>query len=156
MHRNDYNFAESILLLYSYLKKSFSSHPAEALLMGKLNRLILIYIVQGINEKFDLGFGIVVPYHFLPQGFLREHSGQRIALYGAGGVGQSYWRLFQLAEAVEIAAWVDRQWERYRADGLSTEPVSVLAERIRADLLKMGIPAEKIYYGKPRNLMQTV
>lgn len=173
VHSLDNDYFTDISLFYQQLKMKFCQHPASEILMGQLNRYMLYMAVEGINEKFGLGLGLIVPYYLPPQKFLRQYSGKKIALYGAGGVGQSYYRLFQMAESVEIIAWVDRQWEMYRAKGLAVESTSVLTERdynviliavddvntagvIRADLLKLGIPADKVYYGKPRNLIQTV
>lgn len=172
-HSQDRGYFNSCNIYYQRMAEAISEHPARGILIEQLNRDMLRIIVLGINEAFGLGLGTVVPYYLPPQEFLRQYSGRKIALYGAGGVGQSYHRLFQLAESVEIAAWVDRQWEKYQAEGLGTEPVSVLternyeiiliaieradvAERIESDLLALGVPKSKIYWGKPRSLIQTV
>ncbi len=102
---------ENIALYYQSLETFWGKHPARELLMDVLKRDVLYRIVTGINRRFSFGFGLVIPYYYPPHDFFRRYSGRKIALYGAGNVGQSYYRLFQLVESSEITAWVDQQWE---------------------------------------------
>lgn len=87
----------------------------------------------------------------------------RLALYGAGNVGSDFYRQFQNTKDCHVTLWVDREFEKYRADGLPVDdPATLLdggwdhvviavlrqetAESIRRDLVAMGIPEEKILW----------
>lgn len=169
----DERYFERISPLYHCIKDSFAEHPAHEMLIERLNYYMLELIVTGVNKLFGFGFGVVVPTYFPPADLLPKISLKKIVLYGAGAVGQSYARLFQQTKTAEVVGWIDRQWEQYREKGLPVQPITVLegleydgvlvavseagtAEAIKKDLLKRGVPEEKIFYDKPQWLLQAL
>ena len=88
-----------------------------------------------------------------------------IAIYGAGNVGKSYFmQLFDNTD-YRLKAWVDKRWEKI---GFPLQNVDVLkdseidkviiavadgnvAEEIIEELVKNGVPKEKLYWDCPRN-----
>jgi len=172
-HSTDEQYFTGITLFYQQLKNVFMEHPFADILMRQLKRYMLEFVLRGINKTFGFGYGIVVPFFLPPYALLKEENLKQIVLYGAGQVGQDYFRAFQSSQLVEIAAWVDLQWDDYRKKGLPTQPISKinevcydgvliavnnndLAERIKRSLESIGVPKEKIYYRTPQKMIQTL
>lgn len=102
-------------------------------------------------------------YHASQPPFLKKppHMKERVVLYAAGVWGQHYyWKLMDTCE-VEVVAWVDQNYEKYRLaglevdgtdslDGCSYEQVLVcvkeeaMAKKIEAELVQKGVEKEKI------------
>lgn len=97
----------------------------------------------------------------LPAGYFEE--GSKIALYGAGDVGRSYFRQLQKSETLYLSAWVDKNYETIT--GVAYELMSpdqlvsvdfdyavigvaeiVMAMEIMDYLAKLGISADKIVW----------
>lgn len=167
----DTEYFEKITWFYQQLKKEFEKHPRRRSLMEQLDRYMLEFILRGINRQFGFGYGVVVPFYLPPYERLKSQKVQRLALYGAGQVGQDYVRSFQLLGSVEIAVWVDRQYEKYQDRGLPVTDISGLdkadydavliaidnnraAEQITAELQERGVPKQKILYEKPKKMIQ--
>jgi len=172
-HSVDEQYFAGITLFYQQLKTAFNAHPAKKILMNQLNRYMLERVFRGINFAFGFEFGVVAPQYLPPYSMLQENSLKKIVLYGAGEVGQGYYRQFQLTQMVEIVGWIDCQWDKYRSIGLPVKPITDLqkleydgiliavesekiSKEIEADLLDFGISSEKIFYKRPRRLIQTV
>ena len=172
-HSTDEWYFEKITLFYHQLKKEFEVHPLSGLLLEKLNRYMLEHVLLGINKAFGFGYGTIVPFYIPPYELLKEKNLKNIILYGAGDVGQGYYHLFQVTQAVRVAAWVDRQWDAYQKNGFPVESPSKIkeipydgiliavavqdgADKIRESLKEQGISEEKIFYKLPRYLIQTL
>lgn len=102
-------------------------------------------------------------YHASHPPYLKKppHMKERIALYAAGTWGQYYyWKLMDTC-GVEVVAWVDKEYEKYRSDGLEVDGIEklnecscdqilvcvkkeALAEKIEAELVQKGVEKEKI------------
>jgi glycosyltransferase involved in cell wall biosynthesis len=98
-------------------------------------------------------------------------KGAGVLIYGAGDVGKSYINELKLTRYAEIAGWADRNYgsikEYNSVDVLAPETIKekrfdVLliavweedtAKAIAADLLKLGIPEEKIMWKKPLRIV---
>lgn len=97
----------------------------------------------------------------LPAGYFEK--GDRIALYGAGNVGRSYFRQLQKSETLSLHAWVDKNYEN--VTGVTYELMSpdqlvnvdfdyivigvaeiVMAMEIMDYLADLKIPADKIVW----------
>lgn len=167
----DTKYFERITWFYQELKKEFEKHPSHQGLMEQLDRYMLERVLRGINQHFGFEYGVVIPFYQPPYKRLKIQRVQKLALYGAGNVGQDYVRSFQLLGSVEIAVWVDRQYEKYQDRGLPVTDISSLdkadydvvliaidnnraAEQITAELQERGIPKQKILYEKPKKMIQ--
>lgn len=170
-HSPDERYFEKISIFNRQLKKLLSGYSYSPLLLEKLNRYVLERMLWGINNVF--GYGMVVPTYLPPYAMLKEKGLKRIVLYGAGEVGQGYYSLLQMTQAVEVAAWVDRQWEQYKEKGLPVGPIDLIretaydgiligvvlpsvAEEIRSSLQAYGVSADKIFYDTPQRIIQTL
>lgn len=85
----------------------------------------------------------------------------RVIIYGAGKRGRALYGMYEKNRVSKIILWVDRQFEKYREEGLNVEPpqsiidaeydyviISVADVRmnvgIRKELIEMGVPWEKL------------
>lgn len=93
----------------------------------------------------------------------------RIVLYGAGNVGQSYYRqIMQDGESI-IVAWIDKDFHKYRAEGFDVCAVDSLSElyydyviialynedsamAVKKSLIKSGIPENIILWNKTKKV----
>lgn len=172
-HSTDEQYFAGITLFYQQLKSVFVKHPSADVLMKQLNRYMLEFVLRGVNRTFGFGYGVVVPFFLLPYTLLRDNGLKRIVLYGAGQVGQDYYQALRSTNLVEIAAWVDLQWDDYQKKGFPTQPIAVineinydgiliaidnfnLAEKIKKSLCAMGVPEKDIFYEQPQKMIQTL
>ena len=96
-----------------------------------------------------------------------EIVGKRIILYGAGMVGKSYYNQFICDQRVILAAWTDRNYlelnnqyclikdpEIIRSIEFDAIVIAMLhfekAQIVMDNLVKMGVPSEKIIWEKPK------
>ena len=95
--------------------------------------------------------------------FEKINKGSKILIYGAGELGQAYWRQIQLTNYCEILGFVDRSYDQYSHLGIpvfSPEGINdiefdyiLLAFRagdfaidVSKNLIKAGVKEEKIVY----------
>lgn len=124
--------------------------------------------VRGVNGMMGLGLRSRIPLYIPPFPELDEDG--RVVLYGAGKIGRSYHQMFQLVRPHQLVLWVDKQHERLRQEGLGVEGIESLlktefdrlliaverrnsAMQIQEELEGYGIPAEKILWRPPRNML---
>ncbi|MCI8422165.1 MAG: glycosyltransferase [Lawsonibacter sp.] len=148
---------------YHALAPHFMAHPRHDILMLQLQQKVANLLNRGpIRMKYPPELQnktLVFP-------LINRLDNKRIALCGAGRVGQNYWLQIQKFHMCQVGVWVDRKWEYYRREGrdvsameqlLHTEYDYVviavfheeLADEIRKDLLTMGIEAGKILWKAP-------
>lgn len=149
--------------VYQSLEKAFQNHSQEKALMHQLQLFVTerIYAITGY-----MGFSVnaqIIKYCF-PYSELKR--GSKIVLYGAGRVGMDYYRLIHRQKMLELALWVDKDWEKY--NDISTPvyaPETVkncdydyiviavrkgeIANEIREELVKRGIEPDKILWRVP-------
>lgn len=102
---------------------------------------------------------------------IRDLRGKKIAVYGAGEVGQDYYAQLCRYRDIEIVAWFDSNWEKYKYEYADVEGVEcirnydfekviiainseIIAEEIKNTLLMTGLPEEKIVWRKPANILE--
>ncbi|MDE6603811.1 MAG: hypothetical protein K2K90_17035 [Lachnospiraceae bacterium] len=102
------------------------------------------------------------PYDLIPEG-------KEIVLYGAGRVGEDFYKLIRWTKYCQIAAWVDKSAEYYRRQGLSVSDLEDImrvsydyiliavyqenvAKEIKNELAALGVSSDKIVWGKPELL----
>jgi len=96
---------------------------------------------------------------------------KRIVLYGAGKAGQKIHKTIKDYKKCKIASWVDANYKMCRKKGLRVSPVESIvkltydqiviavldkftAEQIKASLVSMGVPTEKIFWFDLNNKWQ--
>ena len=101
----------------------------------------------------------------------RVKKGSSVVLYGAGEVGSDYCRVLSDSKSINLVAWLDNNYVKYRQEGLAVDPpqtianleydwvvVAVLHERvlkaIREALWSYGVPDCKIIWPFKTNIME--
>lgn len=115
----DNRYFERITLFYLQMKQVFESHPESDLLMKKLNRYMIEFILRGVNKSFGFGFGNVIPFYLPPYKKLQERGARDIVIYGAGDVGKDYHNSLKQS-GYKIVAWADKRGDYLAAQGLDT------------------------------------
>lgn len=166
-HSLDQNcrYLRNLCEFYNLMASMFAEDHRRDILMPQLHLKIAEEITRvpqkmGFAEEAHLQLKVPV----FP--FLNLLDGKRIALYGAGAVGRSYWRQIQKYGVCHAALWVDRDWEEYSRTGLPVSPVErlsdtdvdyiiltaadkALAEKERQELAGMGIDGVRILWKAP-------
>ncbi|MCI9307161.1 MAG: glycosyltransferase [Lachnospiraceae bacterium] len=148
--------------VYLFLQKEFQNHKLGEQLLYQLQKWVSFSCCKALNEHMGFNSRIHIPE------FIADLSGlenKRLIVYGAGGAGKdTYTQLKSFGYTVVL--WVDRDYRLYQSKGLpvvSPEEIpnqeydlifvavgdQLIAEEIRKDLLKAGVPKTKLLWKKP-------
>ncbi len=131
----DNRYFERITLFYLQMKAVFEEQSEAELLMKKLNRYMIEFILRGVNKNFGFGFGNVIPFYLPPYKKLQELNVHDIVLYGAGDVGKDYYNSLKQS-GYNIVAWADKRGEELAKVGLDTvKPDDIKAVKYDAVLI---------------------
>ncbi len=114
--KGDISYFEKISLFYEQMREIFIKNESSDLLVNKLNRYMIEFVLRGLNQSFGFGFGSIVPFFQPPYKKLREMECNSIILYGAGDVGKDYYRALNQHGYI-IKAWVDKRGDSLREQG---------------------------------------
>lgn len=157
------NFMSDLNKLYLSLGRAFEGHPEEESLKYQLelflvSRMYFIPSFMGFSADAQIT-GYVFPFSEL-------EPGSRIALYGAGTIGVRYYRQIHRQNLLQIAAWVDKNWEQCAEHNFPVSAPETLAEceydhiviavkkrsvaeEIKKELIERGIAEECILWREP-------
>lgn len=138
---------------------------------GMLTKIRCIYHTLSPEEKesYKKVYGSRISETFISTfGFPVEKVGKnsRIALYGAGKVGQSYYDQIKENDYGEVVVWVDNAWKNHIRWGLPVQSIDTLfkcdfdkliiaiqnrevVEEVKDNLISWGINKDKIVYELP-------
>lgn len=159
--REDY--LENIGKFYTGLKPVLSNHPQGDKLLPQLQRKVARILNRAPSK---MGFLPTAQNKTLVFPYLNLLNDKRIALCGAGFVGQSYWIQIQQYKMCQVSLWVDQEWNYYRREGRDVFPMEALlsceydyvviavfhseiADSIRQDLRNLGVAGQKILWKPP-------
>lgn len=169
VHVHNTRILQELGLLYIHLLSYFEKHEQSKALKRQLSIFIMLNTFRGLNYYMGISDDIKIPLYVLPSKIF--HYGKRVVLYGAGMVGQAYQKLLSMSDEKELVLWVDKMFTHYQEKNLDVyEIVDILsieydiillaisdedmADRIKSDLLALGIPEEKIIWDTPRTIME--
>lgn len=69
----------------------------------------MIYVILADEKK-----GLQIPHYFYKD--IKQISGKKIIIFGAGDVGQNYYSQICKYKSCEIVAWMDSKWDKYHFD----------------------------------------
>lgn len=134
----DRYFLYNVNDFYLSLLEVFSAHYLKGVLITKLEKRIVEMIKDGLNYK--MGFKIQTSNLYqLP--YKEELDGKRIALYGAGRVGQAYYKQLQNSLHVTIKLWVDKNYDEIVLSDAKVVAVENLRE-CEFDYLILAVESE--------------
>ena len=151
-------------------EKIFFVYKDADLLMQKLKKYMLEFVLRGVNYSFGFSKHPLIPFFVPPYDILKCKKVKKVVLYGAGRVGQDYFQSFQTSKFIDVVLWVDRQYEEYRMQGLSVDAVEDiintdfdgiliaienenLANRIKKNLTELGIQETLLIWEKPKKIV---
>lgn len=151
---------EKINIFLEYMREHIKAYPAEWELEKQLKQYIMHFLQMSIRSVYDIAF---LPHYYISPRLKNE---DKIVLYGAGKVGKSLYNNFT-EQGIEIVSWVDKSQNGKIYFERQIQSVQVIhditydyivvallgkekAQEVREQLLQMGIPAEKIYWEKPK------
>ncbi len=170
--KKDDTYFENISIFYHRMREAFENHLYSEMLLNKLNKYMLEFALRGINSSFGFANHSIVPFYRPETKVLKNID--RIILYGAGNVGQDYYRFLSDIEICEIVAWVDKRYAFFEKKGLHVLSPDILndetkeyillavesadlANRIKKELLKKYMISEsKIIWHKPKKIIDTI
>lgn len=162
-------FLKSLNEVYICMKRHAESSPYYNQIKQQMDLFLVRELLQLLPSLGEVERDVMPPVY----SFRSEEIplGSSIALYGAGKVGQAYFRQIKGENLYDIAVWVDKDWKMYKDNGLSVAPVADLAaavydyvivavanenmaDDIREQLItEWGIRPEKIFWKKPESLL---
>lgn len=162
VHSVHHDYLINLNLMYLSLREAFIGHDREDRLLEQLQTLIMKYILGEMPTR--MGFTNKAKLFKFINPIVHEISGKRIALYGAGIVGEDYY-LHMQRMGKEPVVWVDKQYERYQ-EKYPVKSVEILesasydllliavkdkevADKIKEELISGGIEEDKIVWKEP-------
>ena len=170
LHSKDEDYFIKINYVYKELKKEFESYPEYAnSLMPQLGKLMVDYLMKGVNYLFDFGVKVSVPYYLCQLDTIP--AGSKIVLYGAGKLGCSYYAQLRQNNTYRIIAWIDQNAQEKQREGMDVWPLEKLysiefdyillgvqkkgtAENMKNELMKMGIEKRRIIWHEPESIVR--
>lgn len=166
-HSSDMNYYKKINNLYLFLLKTIKGSICEAVLKKQIDAYLVFMLIRGVNYHFDLLDEVKLPTYLLPQ--IDFPKDCRIVLYGAGRVGESYYRQIIRNQDVSLIAWVDQKYENYAQWDVKNPNILKniefdiiiiavkyrdLSEKIKKELIeKYGCEEFKIMWEKPKDFL---
>lgn len=135
------------------LKRQLDDYMVDSV-RGAINWRIGMFHDNLLEKRYELDFSCLLD------------RPKTIVLYGAGMVGQDYYKRLKHNSRIRICLWVDGNVEKCRKAGLDVQELGQIAgmtydcvlvaikkkavyEQIKAELIDFGISPEKIIWGKP-------
>lgn len=150
----DVRYFEKLFRLYHYLCQVFSGCQYSRILLKQLDYFYIYSVSLGRIKYGDLVFE---ERYLFP--FDKVEKGTRLILYGAGQVGQTFYRQLQKTAFCEVVHWVDQNYQVYGRNEI--EPVESIktadydkiliavygketAFAIKDELIRMGVDISKV------------
>lgn len=154
--------------IFEHLLDLYKNHECYDTLKKQLSAYIVLNVFRGLNYFMDIDDMVKIPLYIVPSKVYQY--GEKIALYGAGMVGQAYERQLKTSKDTELVIWVDKMFEYYKKNGMNVKDIEQLKQqkydvillaisdkdmmvKIKKSLVEMGIKEEKIYWEMPMSLI---
>lgn len=163
--RKYFSFLEDIQTVCNILYMEFEQHKERQVLLSQLKR----YMCRMLHIQLHVQDVIHTRYYFPWYGRL---DGRKIILYGAGNVGQDFYRQIMEENTAHICLWCDKNYKRIENMPMEiSSPEKILSipdydtiiiavyekdvgEKIVEDLMKLGIPKDKIRWSKTKEMWE--
>lgn len=145
-----------------YMKECFRETGNKYNLAEQLKMYVWSFINDALKGIFGF-YAIIYLAAIFPRNVVEK--GSNIILYGAGAVGQSYYRQILESNYCNIIAWADKDGKNGVEDIINPTQIidkefsklviavksKLVAEEIQGELIDLGIPKEKIVWAEPQN-----
>lgn len=162
-HAKNEKIFEQLQLVYEYLKEVFQQYSSEAILMEQLFRFLMFSSISNINRLAKRN--IVPEYYFPNMDLLKDKN---IVLYGAGRVGEAYYRQFEQTRIGTVKLWVDKKVKGKNISKVTEIKlvsydwivIAVLEkavfESIYEELCMLGVEKDKILWKEPKRIIEDI
>ena len=167
-HSTNKYFLQELNEWYLWVWENIENSKYRALLTKQLELSVISKLLLGVNTFMGFSKESTIPYYYFDESRFRQ--GADIALYGAGKIGQCYYKQMVNSKKIKLVGWVDQNHERYRKMGMNVTAVDSLqnmkydfvllsikyenmAVGIKKQLLEMGIDEEKIIWFEPEHIL---
>lgn len=164
---SDEQFFVKLTFFFQYVRKLFEKHKEKKYLLEQLDKYMIRSTIYGLNKKIGLFQSDLISQYYCPEEKLP--NGKDVILYGAGNVGKDFYKQLIKNVNLNIVAWVDLNYERYKQENLNVVSVDTIekinynyiilavlreniAENIKETLKKYEVDESKIYWIKPKTL----
>jgi len=157
----DERFFENMGLVYNKLRDAFIISPYAKVLMKQLKYYMMRLTFVGTEMLFGLRYNppSLFPYEII-------EKGSNIILYGAGDIGQSFYKQLENTKYCNVVLWVDRDFNRYenfnlpvasldRIGNMEYDYIVIaicdepIAQQVKDNLIHIGLEESKIIWKKP-------
>lgn len=150
----DEEYLKKLHRLYQYLKSEFEKSAYQKVLIKQLD---YFYIYSAQMSKWKYGDLALEEEYLFP--FDKVEKGCRLVLYGAGRVGQTFYKQLEKLNFCKVVGWVDRDFAIYGREEIQAigslqdmefDYILVAIEAkstsdiVKQNLCNMGIEKEKI------------
>lgn len=167
-HSSNKFFLQELNEWYLWVRDKIENSKYSALLTKQLELSVINKFLVGVNTYMGFSKESTIPYYYFDEACFRQ--GVDIALYGAGNVGQCYYKQMLNNRKIQLAGWVDQNHEKYRKMGMNVTAVDSLqnmkydfvllavkfehmAAGIKKQLLEIGVDEEKIIWLEPEHIL---
>lgn len=167
IHKSNDFYLHDLCYFYNSLKSIFEAHALRDSLMGQLEKFVASRMILTTQ---CMGFSLAtrcIRYIFP---FYNQLDGKRIVLYGAGVVGNDYYRQIQAEGDCQLVLWVDKSWQKIQETDRKVEAVEhisgtvfdaviiavkkeLMAQEIRRELEEMGVASQQILWKAPLEIL---
>lgn len=135
----DKNFYVKLFKLYDYLKMKVKNHK-------EMESQLEAFYVYAVNLRYDLYHNSLKSVKYLFP-FHKVEYGKRVILYGAGVVGQTYYKQVEKLNYCKIVSWIDKEYKKYNLD-----PVQKVSE-VSFDYIVIAIFSKEVFQNVKNNLL---
>lgn len=151
-----------LLKLHKCMKKEMLKMQDSKRLISQIDLYVQSFLQPAIKSVYGISMGTyfyLFPYEKIPKN-------SKVILYGAGTVGQSYYKCLKNELYASIVCWVDKNYERYD-DRIETPYVirkkifdyvviaiedEDIATEVKKMLINMGVDKNQIIWEKPNQI----
>lgn len=169
-HSSNYNYYSQINALFLYLKKLFEENVYKDILLNQLVKFMDELVIRGINHRFIVPRQMLVPEYYCP--LEKINAGDRVIIYGAGLVGQSYYLQLKRLCYIKVSGWTDTYYQHYEKNNIDVKSTDILKSNSYDKILiavlqetvannihnylveKFNIPEDKIVWEKPEHIFE--
>lgn len=148
--KSDSDYFSGVNSIYLFLRQEFEKNGYKVILLQQLEKLILRRILFGLSW-LGMNWKATIPYYDFDKRIIEKNA--KILLYGAGKVGQSYYKHIYADKLYKLTGWVDKNYLYYRELGMEVSEVKIL-EQLEYDYIILAFKYENMAVAVKMELLE--
>jgi len=136
VHSTDSDYFKRINDLYIVFKSFVQKSVYSEVLQKQLDMFFVKYVLFGINYWGELSKEVSIPYYDFDKNRLKKDA--RIVLYGAGRVGQAFYKQIQAEGNYRLVSWLDKRYSEYRTQNMPVDAPDMICN-VEYDYILVGV-----------------